>query len=294
MEIPVKLDSFEGPLDLLLHLIEKNKVNIYDIPINEITEQYLEYMGQMQEEERVRTAEASFSRTAREEERTRTAEASFSRTAREMDTMSDFLVMAATLLDIKARMLLPAQKDEDGEEIDPRAELVRKLLEYKTYKYMSGILREQESEGEKILYRDRQLPEEIRLYREPVDIDELLKNVTLPALHAVFQDVIKRGIDRVDPVRSSFGRIEREEVDAKSVRRSIAGTVRKKKKCTFRSLLTGGKGKMYVVVTFLTILELMKSGKIDARQDDDFGEIYITANENADWETTEQETEWDE
>ena len=105
MELSYKLEKFEGPLDLLLHLIEKNKVNIYDIPIAEITDQYMEYVRQMDEEN--------------------------------LDVVSEFLVMAATLLDIKARMLLPREVSEEGEEEDPRAELVERLLEYKTYKYMS-------------------------------------------------------------------------------------------------------------------------------------------------------------
>ena len=109
MAISVKLEKFEGPLDLLLHLIEKNKIDIYDIPIVEITAQYLEYIRQMQEED--------------------------------MNVMSEFLLMAATLIDIKCKMLLPAEVNEDGEEEDPRAELVQKLLEYKMYKYMSLELR---------------------------------------------------------------------------------------------------------------------------------------------------------
>lgn len=105
MGIPVKLQVFEGPLDLLLHLIDVNKVNIYDIPIVEITAQYMEYIHEMQRQD--------------------------------LDIVSEFLVMAATLLDIKSKMLLPREVDEDGEEIDPRQELVEKLLEYKMYKYMS-------------------------------------------------------------------------------------------------------------------------------------------------------------
>ena len=105
MGISYKLDIFEGPLDLLLHLIEKNKVNIYDIPIATITEQYLEYVSNMETED--------------------------------LNIVSEFLVMAATLIDIKARMLLPKEVNEDGEEEDPRAELVARLLEYKYYKYMS-------------------------------------------------------------------------------------------------------------------------------------------------------------
>ena len=102
MSLEVKLQVFEGPLDLLLYLIEKNKVDIYDIPIVEITAQYLEYIRQMEN--------------------------------RDMNVMSEFLVMAATLVDIKCKMLLPKEVNEEGEEEDPRTELVQKLLEYKMYK----------------------------------------------------------------------------------------------------------------------------------------------------------------
>ena len=107
MAIPVKLEVFEGPLDLLLHLIDKNKVDIYDIPIVEITEQYLDYIKQMETED--------------------------------MNVMSEFLVMAATLIDIKCRMLLPKEVNEEGEVEDPRTELVEKLLAYKMCKYMSYV-----------------------------------------------------------------------------------------------------------------------------------------------------------
>ena len=99
MGIPVKLEVFEGPLDLLLHLIDKNKIDIYDIPIVEITNQYMEYIRNMQRED--------------------------------LNVMSEFLVMAATLLDIKCRMLLPKEVTEEGEEEDPRQELVEQLLQYK-------------------------------------------------------------------------------------------------------------------------------------------------------------------
>ena len=120
MAISVKLEAFEGPLDLLLHLIEKNKVDIYDIPIVEITEQYMEYVRQM-------TAESAAAEQA--EDLSKEPDAREALNTRTCDVMSEFLVMAATLLDIKCRMLLPAQVNEEGEEEDPRAELVEKLLE---------------------------------------------------------------------------------------------------------------------------------------------------------------------
>ena len=133
MAIPVKLPIFEGPLDLLLHLIDKNKIDIYDIPIVEITDQYMEYIRQMQE--------------------------------KDLDVMSEFMVMAATLLDIKCKMLLPKEVNEEGEEEDPRAELVQQLLEYKMYKNLSYELRDRMEDAEKILYKDPTIPGEILSYR---------------------------------------------------------------------------------------------------------------------------------
>ena len=130
MGIPVKLEAFEGPLDLLLHLIEKNKIDIYDIPIVEITNQYMDYIRQMQRED--------------------------------LNVMSEFLVMAATLLDIKCRMLLPKEVTEDGEEEDPRQELVEQLLQYKMYKYMAEELKERQTDSDMVLYRGPDVPEEVQ------------------------------------------------------------------------------------------------------------------------------------
>ena len=251
MDLSIKLEAFEGPLDLLLHLIDKNKVSIYDIPIASITDQYMEYLDQMRQAN--------------------------------LDVMSEFLVMAATLLDIKSRMLLPAEKNEEGEEIDPREELVQRLLEYKTYKYMSVQLRGIEGDAGRTMYRDEKLPKEVKAWRQPVDIDDLLSNVTLASLHAIFRDVMKREAERVDPIRSTFGQIEKQEVDTGAVMHEVEDHIMKKKKCTFRSLLTRKQGKIYVVVTFLTVLELMKMGKVDAQQDETFGEINITVKDESEW-----------
>jgi segregation and condensation protein A len=96
----------------------------------------------------------------------------------------------------------------------------------------------------------------------------------------------------MDPIRSSFGTIEREEVNTGAIMHEVEEHILKKKKCTFRSLLTRKKGKMYVVVTFLTILELMKMGRVDARQEDMFGEIYITARDESEWEAADLDSEW--
>ena len=177
MGIPVKLEAFEGPLDLLLHLIEKNKVNIYDIPIVEITDQYMEYIHQLPSED--------------------------------LDVMSEFLVMAATLLDIKSKMLLPPEVNEEGEELDPREELVQKLLEYKMYKYMSYELKDREKDASFCFYKEPSIPDEVKAYRPPVSIEELLGDMTLAKLHAIFRDIMKRQENRMDPVRSKFGNLKK-------------------------------------------------------------------------------------
>lgn len=163
--ISVKLEVFDGPLDLLLHLIEKNKIDIFDIPIAEITRQYMEILSQSETDD--------------------------------MDVMSDFLVMAATLLKIKSKMLLPVQIDEDGEEIDPRAELVERLLEYKTFKYASYELKDKQMDAEKILYKKSTIPKGIADYKETVDVSELLGDVTLARLRSIFNDVYEEA-DRQD------------------------------------------------------------------------------------------------
>ena len=180
MGIPVKLEVFEGPLDLLLHLIEKNKIDIYDIPIVEITDQYMEYIHAMERED--------------------------------LGIMSEFMVMAATLLDIKCKMLLPKEVNEEGEEEDPRAELVEKLLEYKMYKFMSYELKDKMDDAANVFFKEPTLPDEVLQYREPVDPKELLAGLTLEKLNAIYKSIIRRQEDKVDPIRSKFGTIEKEEV----------------------------------------------------------------------------------
>ena len=179
MELTVKLQVFEGPLDLLLYLLEKNKVNIYDIPIVEITEQYMEYIREMKRQD--------------------------------LEVLSEFLVMAATLVDIKSRMLLPSNPDSEEEE-DPRAELVQQLLEYKMYKCMAYELKDRQMDAGRVMYKKPTIPEEVRAYEPPVDIHELISDITLSRLHEIFESIMKKQQDKIDPLRSKFGKIEKEEV----------------------------------------------------------------------------------
>lgn len=235
MALEIKLEAFEGPLDLLLHLIEKNRVDITDIPIVEITEQYLDAIRKMESED--------------------------------MNVMSEFLVMAATLLDIKCRMLLPKEEAEEEEEEDPRAELVAKLLEYKAYKYMSYELKDMEMDAEKVFYKGPTLPDEVAAYREPVNYEELLSDLTLSRLNEIFKTCLKRQEDKVDPVRSRFGRIEKEEVNIDQKARYVTDYIRTHSKLSFRELLENQKSRVDKIVTFLVVLELMKTGVICAVQE---------------------------
>lgn len=243
MGIPVKLQVFEGPLDLLLHLIDKNKIDIYDIPIVEITNQYMEYIQAMEKED--------------------------------LNVMSEFLVMAATLLDIKCKMLLPKEVNEEGEEEDPRQELVEQLLEYKMYKYMSYELRDRQMDGEQVLYKDPSIPNEVMEYVEPVDLDELLGDLTLAKLNRIFKEVMKKQVDKIDPVRSKFGKIEKEEVTLPDRLNFVSEYARTHSRFSFRSLLEQQTSRTQIVVTFLAVLQLMKEGVILIRQEHAFDDILI-------------------
>lgn len=247
MGIPVKLEVFEGPLDLLLHLVDKNRVHIYDIPIVTITEQYLAYVNEMKRQD--------------------------------LDVVSEFLVIAATLIDIKSRMLLPCEENEEGEQVDPRQELVERLLEYKKFKYISEELKERQQDAERCLFKEETIPLEVLEYEEPVDTERLLADVTLMRLHSIFQEVMRRQEEKVDPVRSKFGRIEKETIRLQDrmedIRRFVA-------KCgrvgvRFRALLEQQTGKMEVIVTFLAVLELVKISTIRVEQERFGEEILIYA-----------------
>ncbi|MBR6328992.1 MAG: segregation/condensation protein A [Lachnospiraceae bacterium] len=243
MAISVHLEAFDGPLDLLLHLIEKNKVDIYDIPIAMITDQYMEYLEEAK--------------------------------SRDLGIMSEFLVMAATLLDIKCRMLLPREVDEEGEEIDPRDEMVRQLLEYKMYKYMSMQLRDLQSDADLSLSKKSTIPPEIAHYTPPIDYDELVGDMNLQKLGEIFDELLKRQADKIDPVRSKFGTIEKEEIDLTKKLSHIFNYAKEHRRFSFRDLMEKQSSKAELVVTFLVVLEYIKTGRFVVTQDELFSDISI-------------------
>lgn len=246
MEMTFKLKVFEGPLDLLLHLIDINKIDIYDIPIALITDQYMAYIKEMQIED--------------------------------MDVTSDFLVMAATLLRIKSKMLLPVEKEEAEESgEDPRMELVSRLLEYKTYKYIAQELKDRAFLASQSLYKPMTIPKDMVYTEPPVDLDALVGDMNLAKLHAIFQSVMKRQFDKIDPIRSQYGRIEQEPVKLSDKMSDIRNIIsRRHTRVSFRRLLGGQPTKEEVIVTFLAILELMKDGSVTISQEALFDDIFIS------------------
>lgn len=242
-KVDIKLEVYEGPLDLLLSLIEKNKYNIFDIPIVEITEQYLAYLDKLEESD--------------------------------MNIMSEFLVMAATLISIKAKMLLPKEEEEEIDEEDPRAELVRSLLEYKMYKYAALELKDMEFDAANAYYKSESIPKEVKEVKEDIDPAELIGDLTMAKLNEIFQTLLRREVDRVDPVRSRFGTITRDEIKLEDRMVEIREEIRGLKSINFKTLLGKRRGKLNIIVSFMAILELMKGGIITIRQDEMFGEIMI-------------------
>ena len=243
MDMTVKLQVFEGPLDLLLHLIDKNKVNIYDIPIVEITSQYMEYIAEMKR--------------------------------RDLNVLSEFLVMAATLIDIKSKMLLPSNPDAEEEEEDPRAELVQQLLEYKMYKCMAYELKDRQIDAQRTMFKAPTIPEEVLAYEEPVNLENLVSNITIAKLNQIFKSIMKKQTDKLDPIRSKFGKIEKEKVSQEEKMEELKQYALTHKHFSFRGILEKQASKVEVIVTFLAILELMKTGIILIYQENTFDDIMI-------------------
>ncbi|MBQ6550558.1 MAG: segregation/condensation protein A [Lachnospiraceae bacterium] len=257
MSIEVKLSAFEGPLDLLLLLIEKNKVDIYDIPIVTITDQYMEYVNSLPGDD--------------------------------LDLLSDFLLLASTLLDIKARMLLPKEEDENGEEIDPRSELVERLIEYKEFKKISEELREIYGEEEQPFFRDPSFPEEVLRYRPPIDFDALFSGITGEELREAFRTVLLREREKVDPEKSRFGTIKKDPVRLADKVRLIKRISEKKGKFTFKELFEDAHTRSDVVVTFIACLELVRIGYLKVKQRKTFSDIRLEWDPDSEAELTNED-----
>ncbi len=228
----VKLEVFEGPLDLLLHLIKKEEVDVYDIPVARITDQYLRYVELMQD--------------------------------MNLDVAGEYLVMAATLMHVKSRMLLPpSEADADEPEEDPRADLVQQLLEYQRYREAALALG-----GRPVLQRD--------VFRREPDVparDEgegvRLRDVSLADLLEAFRDVLERA------TRESFHEIVHEEISVAECVQVILGRLEIDGALRFRDLFAGSPSRRRLVATFLALLELVKAQAVRACQEEAYGEILL-------------------
>lgn len=237
----IKIEKFEGPFDLLFHLIEKNKIDIYDIPIAVITEQYLEYLQAMQE--------------------------------MDLEIASEFLVMAATLLHIKSRMLLPKHKEEALQEDDPREELVSKLLEYKKYKEFAEELKERERMGNMLYYK---IPEVFDF--EPPS--QCLVGLNPEVLRDAFKKILEAEEKEEKHKRETFSQIlNREKVSVAKKVRDITKILKDNEKINFSSLFEESSSKIEKIAVFLAVLELIKLKKIIVEQVKNYGEIVLYKNE---------------
>ena len=226
----VKLDKFEGPLDLLLHLIKKEEIDIYDIPIARITVQYLSYIEMMH--------------------------------MLDLEVAGEFLVMAATLMRIKARMLLPTTPVEEEEEEDPRGELVRRLLEYKRFKEVAERLREREAQ--------RRLLFERGFSEMAIDDGEVqLEEATLFDLLDAMRQALARANEA--PVHE----IESERLDVIRRIEEITRLLQAEGRLRFSELLERCRTRLEIIGTFIGILELIRMGRAGAVQRGLFGEIWI-------------------
>lgn len=235
----VRLEAFEGPLDLLLHLIREHEIDIYDIPIAQITEQYLEYISFMESLDLVLAGE--------------------------------FLEMAATLIRIKVRMLLPSQVEEGEEEEDPRRELVRKLVEYKRFKEAARALSEREEERRRFFPHGVDARAYETIFDEAVETEELLRDVTLFDLVDALREVLSRIPQRID-----VHAVDLEETTVEEQMDHIKNVLREAGSATFAELFRGAVTRLEVVTTFVALLELIRLGVVTALQKRTFGEILLT------------------
>jgi len=230
----IRLQQFEGPLDLLLFFIKRDELDIYDIPISKITKEFIEYLHLLKQ--------------------------------LDLEIAGDFILMAATLMQIKVKMLLPREVDEKGEEIDPRADLVKALLEYKRYKEMSEELSYMEADQRKHNYRGNFDSDE----RETTnDYNVLLKNITIYDLIKAFKKAL---LDRpAEPVHQ----IKKFNVTIDEQMDYITQKLGNNKSVSFLELMIEIHERIKIVVTFVAMLEMVKAGRIGLRESPNLNDFII-------------------
>ena len=232
------INDFEGPLDLLLHLIKESKMDIMNIEIEKITEQYMEFLNKQEK--------------------------------MNLEVSSEYLVLASELLEIKSRLLLPNNKEEETDEEDPREELINRLLEYQAYKNITKLLQDKELLRKDIYTKS---PENINNYID--EVHEIHADVSIDDLVLALQKYYQRKADN-KPLNT---KVTINEISVSSRRHDIKRILKSKKRISFFELFPIAS-KEYIVATFLAILEMAKSKELIIKQDNNFDDIICEVNKN--------------
>ncbi|WP_163195437.1 segregation/condensation protein A [Clostridium thermarum] len=242
MEYNIKISNlnFEGPFDLLLHLIKKNEMDIYNIKIYEVTNEYMEYIKRMKEID--------------------------------LEITSEFIVMAATLIEIKSKMLLPKLNEKEEDEVDPRKQLVEKLVEYKKFKAVAGFLK---SRIKDTGYLFSKKPEIIDDKSKQANNEDILKNVTMLDLYNLYNELLNRYRNKLNENNTLQNHIPMDKFKIEDKMVELSTRLKKGNKYIFKEIISSYKSKIEVVVVFLALLELIRIKNVRVYQEDNFKDIYI-------------------
>lgn len=243
MPLNIKIENFQGPFDLLLHLIKKNKMNIYDIKIHDITEQYIKYINNMKD--------------------------------MDLEVTSEFIVIAASLIEIKSRMLLPKPKleeDEENEEKDPRKQLVDKLLQYKRFKAAAEFFKERALNIGRMYGK---MPEIIEVRNEPENMEEILKGIDIEKLHEIYHKLINLYASKLNRDNTVNENIVVDKFKLEDKMEYIIEVLGDNRKVGFSKVIENCSFKIERIITFVALLELVKLRSISIMQYKNFSEIYI-------------------
>jgi len=241
MELPnIKIDNFEGPFDLLLHLIKKNKMDIYNVEILKVTSQYLSYLDQMKE--------------------------------MDLDITSEFIVVAATLIEIKSKTLLPKVKEVEDDEEDIEKRLLEKLILYKEIKESTDFFKERYVEGGDIFTKKAEIIEEIK---SSVDNEDILKNITILDLFQIYNNILEIHKNKQNKINIIQKKIYSDKYKLEDKVKYLTEILKTSKITKFDELMVECECKMECVVTFLALLEMIKQRVIKVYQSSSFGNIMI-------------------
>lgn len=241
MALTIKTSNFEGPFDLLLHLIKKNQMDIYNISILDITNQYIGYLNEMKE--------------------------------LDLDIASEFIVMATTLIELKSKVLLPKNKEPEVEEVDDAQELIDKLVQYKKFKNVAEFLGKRQMNTGVMFTKRPEIIEDTREKKQ--DAKELLKDITMIDLYNMYIELIEIYKNKMN---ESFNIEERVQVEVFKIEDKmdyLKGFLIENRNTTFTNIIKKSRNKTEIIVTFLALLELIKLKDVKVVQHGNFGEIYL-------------------